>query len=207
MPFPVPPEMPMRLLIIDDHPMTAAGLASLLQGHYPEADIRTSPGLPEQSGALDGCDYIFLDMHLPGLPFRQLLEHLRGQEHKIILISAFPEQDAVDMARQRGVRGLLPKNVDIARIVDGFGEIRRGADVFLDAQGHTQNMEARSHVVLTQRQQEIFAVLLDGLSNKQIARKLDISEYTVKEHVTAILNIHGARNRLELILQYRPPVV
>lgn len=196
----------MRLLIIDDHPMTAAGLKSLLQGHYPEAVIDTCPHLPEISGACADCDYLFLDMHLPDLPFRDLLEALRGLEHKIILISALPEPEAVALARQRGVRGLLPKNVDIARIVEGFEAIRRGENIFLDAQGRPQESVAQPRTGLTQRQQEILEALLGGLSNKQIARKLGISEYTVKEHVTTILGLHGARNRLELILQLRPPV-
>ena len=61
---------------------------------------------------------------------------------------------------------------------------------------------------MTGRQLEVYEALLGGLSNKQIARKLDISEYTVKDHVTAILNAFGARNRMELLLlQQRPPVV
>ena len=53
---------------------------------------------------------------------------------------------------------------------------------------------------MTERQREIFDALLAGLSNKQIARLLNISEYTVKEHVTAVLAIFGVRNRLELVL-------
>ena len=53
---------------------------------------------------------------------------------------------------------------------------------------------------MTERQRSVFDALLEGLSNKQIARTLGISEHTVKEHVTAILGTFGVKNRLELVL-------
>ncbi len=195
----------MRLLIIDDHPMTCAGLKSLLQGHYPEACIETLHAFDDSVAERRDWDFLFLDMHLPGQPFHELLMALKNRLGKVILISAYPEPAAVELARQRGVRGLLPKNIDIEHLLDGFLRIRNGDSIFLDNSGNplpTGNHKAG----LTERQNEILDALLAGLSNKQIARKYNISEYTVKEHVTAILAAHGVRNRLELLLQHRPPV-
>lgn len=192
----------MRLLIIDDHPMTCAGLQSLLQSHYPDAEI----SLLHDLAALrdEHRDYIFLDMHLPGWAFSDVLDRLAGQLTRVILISASPEAEAVALARARGARGLLPKHIDINLLLDGFRRIQDGEPVFLD--GHGLSLPAAVH--LTGRQREIHQALLAGLSNKQIARKLSISEYTVKEHVTATLAAFGVRSRLELVLlQQRGPVV
>lgn len=197
--------MTMRVLIIDDHPMTCAGLKSLLQGYYPQAHIDTRHALIESDVHELAWDYIFLDMHLPGQPFPDLLSALATRLHTVILISAYPEPTAVELARQRGVLGLLPKNIEIEHIIDGFQRIQRGEAIFLDSQGLAL-LERAQKPRLTKRQGDILGSLLGGLSNKQIARKHDISEYTVKEHVTAILAAYGVSKRLELLLQYRPPV-
>lgn len=195
----------MQILIIDDHPMTCAGLQSLLQSHYPDADVATLHSLDDLDRGMPPCDYIFLDMHLPGFRFRDILTLLADWLPRVILISAYPEQALVDLARRQGVRGLLPKNMDISHLLDGFRRIQAGEPVFLDAQGQQIPGESSGGNYLTERQRDIYEALLGGLSNKQIARKLGISEYTVKEHVAAVLASFGVHSRLELVLQQRSP--
>lgn len=189
----------MRLLIIDDHPMTCAGLKSLLQACYPGAVIDTLHTLhaPPLDNRIAQADFLFLDMHLPGIEFPAVLEALAGHLHRVILISASPEPSAVALARSLGVRGLLLKNADVSAVLEGFQRIQAGEAVFDDANA---SPHAWSRPLLTRRQEEVLKALLAGLSNKQIARELDISEHTVKEHVSAILMAFGARNRLELVL-------
>ena len=190
----------MRLLIVDDHPMTCEGLKTLLQAYYPEARIDAHHGVEALLKTPERWQYIFLDMHLPGVRFAQLLEELRQNLSRVILISASPEPEIVEQARARGVRGLLLKNADVSQILDGFKRIQAGEKVFIEQAGITGGAQPPSEP-MTGRQQEVYDALLGGLSNKQIARKLDISEYTVKDHVTAILTLFGVRNRMELLLQ------
>ena len=90
----------MRLLIIDDHPMTCAGLKSLLQAYYPDASIEARHTPPPPALLAQGWDHIFLDMHLPGFSFRELLDQLEGHLPRVILISA-----ADDLPAGRAVRG------------------------------------------------------------------------------------------------------
>lgn len=187
----------MRLLIVDDHPMTCAGLKSLLQACYAEALIDTRHDAHALDLAAAQYDFIFLDMHLPGIHFVQLLDALHVHLRHVILISASPEPEVVEQARARGVLGLLLKNANAEKILDGFRRIKVGERVFEES---SELLGARQSA-LTARQQQVFDALLGGLSNKQIARKLDISEHTVKDHVTVILTLFGARNRLELLLQ------
>lgn len=196
----------MRLLIVDDHPMTCAGLKSLLQARYPSAEIEASHDvsvLRERNTA----DFIFLDMHLPEVHFGQLLQEIHALLHRVILISANPEQDIVEQAKARGVRGLLLKNADAGQILEGFRQILDGGK-FFDERFELLGGRPAPAATLTARQQDVYSALMGGLSNKQIARKLGISEYTVKEHVASVLQLLGVRNRMELVLQQqRAPTV
>ncbi|PTQ88367.1 LuxR C-terminal-related transcriptional regulator [Agitococcus lubricus] len=192
----------MRLLIIDDHPMTCAGLKSLLQAYYSPVDIEARHSAVDVLALAAGADYIFLDMHLPDMGFLAMLELLAPYMSRVILISAAPELGAVQQAKNRGARGLLLKNADVNHILEGFKRIQAGEKVFDDIEA-----ESTAYVdMLTERQRSVFDALLAGLSNKQIARVLAISEHTVKEHVTAILSIFGVRNRLELVLSQQHKV-
>ncbi len=191
----------LRLLIVDDHPMTCVGLQSLLQSCYPDALIDSLHDANTLAARGHGYDFIFLDMHLPGVRFGELLEHLHALCGRLILISADPEPEIVEQGRACGVRGLLLKNADADQLLDGFRRIRGGARVFAESGSLFGARPVPTE--LTVRQRQIFEALIGGLSNKQIARKLEISEYTVKEHVTSVLSHFGARNRLELLLQTR----
>jgi len=189
----------MRLLIIDDHPMTCIGLRSLLQSCYPDAQIEMQHHTAGLAATGARWDYIFLDMHLPGVRFVPLLEEIHALMSRVILISANPEPEIVEQARARGVRGLLLKNADTPLLLDGFRRIQGGERVFNESDELIGARHAPAE--LTARQKDIYEALVGGLSNKQIARKLGISEHTVKEHVTSVLGFFGARNRLELLLQ------
>ena len=106
-------------------------------------------------------------------------------------------------ARKVGIKETL--GTDAPQILEGFRRIRAGERVF--SESHDLIGARRAPPELSARQQEVYDALIGGLSNKQIARKLSISEHTVKDHVTAVLSYFGARNRLELLLLHqRPPL-
>jgi DNA-binding NarL/FixJ family response regulator len=185
----------MKLLIIDDHPMVSAGLKSMLEVHYPSAYIAVHNKFSKTDIIATNWDYIFLDMHIPEYSFSEILDALLEQVKQIILISAYPEQHLIEIARKYGVRGFLHKNSNIEKIIETFQRIQTGECVFMDADGVDF-----IRIKLTNRQVVIIEDVLKGLSNKQIARKFNISENTVKEHVSAILVAYGVGNRLDLLL-------
>ncbi len=193
----------MKLLIVDDHPMTCAGLQGLLQAHWREAEVAVLHDFTPEVPAGD-WDHLFLDIHLPGHTFSDVLATLAPRLGQVVLISAYPQPAAVALARQQGVCGVPPKNIDIGLIIDGFRRILLGERVFIGNDGQAMPWASEAPA-LTARQQDTLQSLLAGLSNKQIARKLGISEHTVKEHVTAILAAYGVKNRLELLLQRQAP--
>ena len=195
----------MKLLIVDDHPMTCAGLQGLLQAHWREAEVAVLHDFSPAVTTRD-WDHLFLDIHLPGHAFADVLAALGPRLPRVVLISAYPQPADVAQARQLGVSGVLPKNIDIQLIIDGFRRILQGERVFIGNDGQALPWPAEPTApALTARQHDTLQALLAGLSNKQIARKLGISEHTVKEHVTAILAAYGVKNRLELLLQRQAP--
>jgi DNA-binding NarL/FixJ family response regulator len=189
----------MKLLIVEDHPMVSAGLKSMLESHYPQAHIIVHNTFSQDDILATDSDFIFLDMHLPQHTFSEMLDALNAHVQHIILISAYPEPHLVELARQRGVRGLFHKTNDTSLIIETFQRIQNGENVFMDEDGTDG-----AKIKLTNRQIVIIEDVLKGLSNKQIARKFNISENTVKEHVSAILIAYGARNRLDLLLKNSP---
>lgn len=193
----------MQILIIDDHPLTCAGLHSLLSANFPDARLHACYTADSAKRHLEAHtpDWIFLDIHLPDDPSYSLFQWLQTTPAllRTILISAEVETRFLRQALAAGVRGFIPKSADPKLLLDGFAEIRSGK-VFVPAQ-HVNHLDTPKGPALTQRQQAVYALLLKGHANKVIARELNLSEHTVKEYVSAILSVYGVSSRLELVLQ------
>lgn len=198
----------MRILIIDDHPLTCAGLRSLLSVAYPDAEVMSVHGAQDARALLENdaqtsqaADWIFLDIHLPDDPEWLLFKWLCAGQwiSKTILISAEMDGDALRNALGMGVRGFIPKSADPDMVLEGFDAIRRG-QVYLPPQlaGLAKQPPGKQ---LSPRQKEVLALLLQGSPNKVIARQLNLTLNTVKEYVSVLLEIHGVSNRLELVLK------
>lgn len=195
----------MKLLIVDDHPMTGFGLKALLEAKRSHWQVQV---VPDASVLRQGdwpWNLVILDMHMPGETFSDLLEELQRRISRVVMISANPEADLVERAKARGARGLLLKNARPESLLADLDRIVAGEAVFNESDELFGSISAPDH--LTSRQQEVYRGLVSGLSNKQIARKLEISEHTVKEHVAAVLAAMGVRTRMELILKDQNTVV
>ncbi|MBI1890069.1 MAG: response regulator transcription factor [Burkholderiales bacterium] len=198
----------MRIMIIDDHPLTCAGLASLLASAHVSALIEKVHTAEAARAALLGqneVDWLFLDIHLPDDPELRLFNWIRETSWaaKTVLISAEMDGNLLSDALASGMRGFIPKSADPELVLEGFDAIRLGA-VFLPPQfsrleKNTSGDAARKP--LSPRQQEVLGYLLQGSPNKVIARELDLALHTVKEYVSAIFKIYGVSNRLELLLK------
>ncbi len=195
----------MKLLIVDDHPMTGFGLKALLEAKRSNWQVQVAPDVSALRHADWPWDLVILDMHMPGETFAELLEELQKKICRVVMISANPEADLVERAKARGARGLLLKNAQPESILEDLDRIVAGEFVFNESDKLFGSI--RTPELLTSRQQEVYRGLVSGLSNKQIARKLDISEHTVKEHVAAVLAAMGVRTRMELILKDQNTVV
>lgn len=201
----------MRILIVDDHPLTCNGLRLLLQASYPSAEIvalHTASAAQQELDEARPFDWIFLDIGLPDDPQRNLLARLREPSLaiKTVLISAQIHHELIRDALQAGIRGFIPKSADPELVLDGVRRIFQG-EIYLPPEltslpGAEHGTDMRP---LSIRQQQVLALILRGCPNKTIARELDLTLNTVKEYVSTLLKLHSVASRLELVLRLRPP--
>ena len=198
--------MPIRVLIVDDHPVVRQGLRVLLEvqdgievtgeaGDGPTALARAAEQQP---------DVILLDLKLPGLDGLAVLEQLKNTTAKVLVLTSVTDPVAAGRAMRGGAAGVLYKDVDpdalvraIRAVHDGHLLLAPGAADTLLRPGSWQN---RGLDALTAREREVLAELAQGRSNREIARALHVSEKTVKAHVSSVLAKLGVQDRTQAAL-------
>lgn len=205
-----------RVLIADDHPLYRDALRTVVPQACPSAEIHeacTQAEVLEQVVSDSSFDLIVLDLNLPGAVGYSCLRQTRqiAGLTPIIVVSALDEPATMGEAVMAGATAYVPKSaprkvlVDAIRIImDGGTYMPAGAmSALRDAQTALSFPGAVSKEDLTTRQQRVLRLLAEGFSNKHIARDLDISEITVKAHVSAILKKLGVANRVQAALEAR----
>lgn len=199
----------MHILIIDDHPLTCQGLASLLSSSVPGTSVQMAHTTADARAALSSAqppDWLFLDIQLPDDPQRHFFTDLCTTPwvRQTVLMSGDVDHALLRTALGAGARGFMPKSADPAMVLAGFEAVRRG-EVYLPAalSALLQSAPPEVHAgkTLSPRLRDVQMRILRGASNKAIAREFSISEHTVKEYVSSVLAYHGVGNRLALILK------
>ncbi len=193
-----------RLLIIDDHALFRTGMKLILTqvgkvGHVTEAStIKEAFTLTDQH-----FDIILLDIHMPGLNGIDGIKPLREKfgSIPITILSASTESADISKAKSYGACGFINKAAAANEMIAQINLIINGEQCFrdYDFSNPTKIIEKLSDK-LTNRQMEVLIHLCEGLPNKLIARALEMSENTVRVHVSAILSTLGATNRTEAII-------
>ena len=207
------PQVNYEFLIVDDHPLYRAALRLAVAAVCPESAFLEADSVAGLFGALElhpRADLLLLDLNLPGACGFSALAHLRGlrPELPVIVVSAMDDVRVVRQALAFGAQGFLSKSADAATIGHGIQAALRGetvipAGVTLNPQTETDAAAldvAQRMAQLTPQQFRVFGMLCAGRLNKQIAYELQITEKTVKAHMTAILRKFGAANRTQAVL-------
>jgi DNA-binding NarL/FixJ family response regulator len=198
------------VLIADDHPVVRQGLRVLLS---LEEDIEVTgeaadgPEAVELTAALVP-DVVLLDLKLPGLDGLGVLADLRerGVASRVLVLTSVTDPSSVLVAMRAGAGGFLYKDVDPEALVRAVRAVRDGQTVLApEASGALLRAHARASEVaglgaLTAREREVLAQLAEGRSNRQIARLLQMSEKTVKTHVSSVLAKLGVADRTQAAL-------
>lgn len=200
-----------RVLLVDDHNLFRSGIKLLLQRN-PEFQV-----VGEASDGLEGVkrakelkpDIVLLDMHMPGLNGREAVQliHQDQPSSHIVMLTVSEDEDDLAHCLQAGAAGYLLKNIDADYLLASLKKIMEGESVIsaemtakLVAQlrkGPAQAPSPSDADKLTPKEREVLAQLAAGLSNKEIARKLDVAESTVKIHLQSILRKLGLSNRVQ----------
>jgi len=202
----------MNLLLIDDHALFREGLRALLGNISPDVMVFESASV---EGAIDECNLtpfrmVLLDLGLSQSGGMATLEQFRAGVPATPVVVLSGERDAalIRNAIECGAVGYIPKSHTAEQMIAALRFVLSGG-VYLPpevleaeraAAGQpVSTMERERFQLLSPRQQQVARLLLQGQANKAIARELELSEGTVKAHVSAIYQIIGARNRVEAV--------
>ncbi|RQO73193.1 DNA-binding response regulator [Aquitalea sp. FJL05] len=205
---------PIRILLVDDHTLFRSGLKALLQ-RQSDFDI-----IGEAADGLEGVklceqlkpDVVLLDIDMPQMNGREALAQIMVSQPQLAVLMLTVSEDGEDLAEclKLGARGYLLKNINadfllasIRRAVDGDSVLSPEMTSRLLQQLRsvdTQKNKPTGLDQLTQREREILAWLSRGISNKEIARALDLAESTIKVHVQNILRKLNLNGRVQAAL-------
>jgi DNA-binding NarL/FixJ family response regulator len=193
-------EPPERIVIADDHPVFRDGLRLVLQRVAPEAEIAEAVNWQEvldvaRNGAPPST--FILDLLFPGLEIGRSIGALRREfrQASIIVMSMVNDQDVIERVVREGADGFIGKDISPAEVTAAVLAIRDGEFIVRStATGVSQPVD-RTVPPLTTRQKEVLALVTKGQSNKEIARQLGISPFTVRIHVSALLRLLGVSSR------------
>jgi len=193
-----------HVLLIDDHALFRTGMKLILTQVGQVSSVTEASSIKEAFGlASNDFDIILLDIQMPGLNGIDGIKPLKEKfgNTPIVILSASTEANDANKAKQLGASGFMNKASAADEMISRIQRILKGETCFGNYDcGNDVDLTEKVSSKLTTRQIEVLIHLCEGKPNKLIARKLDMSENTVRVHVSAILNTLGASNRTEAIL-------
>ncbi|MEZ8144087.1 DNA-binding response regulator [Enterovibrio norvegicus FF-33] len=204
------------IVIADDHPLFRNALFQSVHMAISGANLLEADSLDSLSALLEkepDIDLLLLDLKMPGANGMSGLIHLRVQypELPIVVVSASEEASVVRQVKANGAVGFIPKSSDMRELINSLNQVLDGEPCFpegVDFSGHSDEESLMEKVAsLTPQQYKVLGMLSDGLLNKQIAYELNVSEATIKAHMTAIFRKLGVKNRTQavILLQHSSP--
>ena len=201
-----------KVIVADDHPLFREALGLALQKALGGVDIVEAGNMAELervSREHEQADLVLLDLHMPGVQGFSALIYLRAHhpELPVCIISANDSPVVMQRAMDHGAAAFIHKSASVDEIRDALqcvlaGDIWYPSELDTTTNGtHHEELDIAERIgELTPQQFRVLMMVAEGLLNKQIAWELDISEATVKAHMTAIFRKLGVSNRTHAVL-------
>lgn len=206
----------LKLLVVEDHALVREGLVRLLA---QVEDVDSVIGKPDFESALalldaeEDFDLILLDLALPGIDGFAGLDILRKRFPSIpvAVVSAFDDVPTVTRVMNLGASGFIPKAFSGEALLSAVREVLDG-NIFLPASSSGARLDSLAplptsgvsvqpvEIGLTDRQSQVLALMVRGMSNRDIAEQLELSEGTVKIHATAVFKTLGVSSRTQALV-------
>ncbi|MFZ0162442.1 MAG: response regulator transcription factor [Trebonia sp.] len=186
------------VLIVDDHPVVRQGLRALLE---VQDDMTVAGEAGDGPAAISLAeslrpDIVLLDLKLPGMDGVAVLRPLRAAGLRVLVLTSATEPSTAAAAVRAGAAGVVYKDIDPAALVRAIRSVHDG-NVLLAPEAVGSLIRGSRADTLTAREREVLAGIADGKSNREIARLLQVSEKTVKAHVSAVLAKLGVQDRTQ----------
>jgi DNA-binding NarL/FixJ family response regulator len=195
-----------RVVLADDHAMVRRGLEQLLSA---QPDIEVVGTAPDGAVAValvrqTQPDVVLMDLQMPVLDGVEATKQIVADsgDTQVVVLTSFSDSERIVAAIDAGAVGYLLKDAEPEAVIEGLRAAARGESP-LHPRAARELLTARSSglgIELTPREREVLALVRAGLANKQIARRLAISERTVKAHLTSVFQRIGVVDRTQAAL-------
>ena len=215
----------MKILIADDHELFLNGLSFILKENINSPEITTANCYTDVFNILEenkNFDLIITDLAMPGSDWFSALSkiHKKAPETPIVVISAVFDKEILQKTLDIGVSGYIPKTSSNNLIISAINLVLAGG-IYVPHDLLYTNISKSTNILnplkkldqisenepqserkkLTERQIDIIKCIASGLSNKEIAYKLNLTEGTIKVHITIILKILNVKNRTSAVIE------
>lgn len=207
-----------KTLLVDDHALVRAGMSMLLSSLSPDIDVSEAPDVDSALAILrDQPDMtlVLLDLQMPGFVDLQALLHIRkhAEDVPVVVLSGDDREHLVHDAIEAGAMGFIHKSIEpkamllaLDVIMSGGvylpqGVVMRSAEAVTARPSPETTKQKLAEMGITDRQADALFGVVQGKSNKVIARELHIAESTVKSHLIAVYNSFGVNTRTQLVYE------
>jgi two-component system NarL family response regulator len=192
----------LRIMLVDDHYLVRMGLASII-GLEPDMTVCAEASTGEQARAMYRTakpDVTLMDLRLPGMSGSETIQAIRSEfpDARIVMISTYVCDEEIYGALQAGAMAYLVKSVQREELTTAIRKAAAGQR-HIPAEVAARLADRVSRSQLSTREIEVLRLLVSGRRNREIATALDITEGTVKLHVSSILGKLGATDRTEAV--------
>ena len=205
--------MTRQIIVADDHPLFREALKAAVGRLEPETGFIEADSVAALLAAVEAepdADLLLLDLNMPGAQGFNALAHVRGSRPglPVAIVSADDDPQTIAAALRYGAQGFISKSTEAAQIGRAVEAVLAG-EIYTPPGYHPPRgvpsgdedlLVARRIADLTPQQFRVLGALCSGQLNKQIAYDLDVSEATVKAHVTAVLRKLGVATRTQAVL-------
>lgn len=193
---------PIRILIVDDHPVMCSGLSNMLNAQERMTVIGTTGSGSEalKFVAREKPDLMLLDLRMPGMDGISVLRALQSVEAppKVLVLTSYEQDELIYQAIRAGAQGYLLKDTSETELIAAITVVQAGRRYIpIDIAARLADRMMRSD--LTPRELQTLELLAKGSTNKQIAAALSLSDYTIRHYVNNIMEKLKVSDRTEAV--------
>jgi len=187
-----------RVLVVDDHPVVRRGLHSMLDGESGISVVGMASSGEEGLQLAENPDVVLLDLRMADMGGVEVIQALRAarRESRVLVLTNYQLDEDIFNAIEAGALGYLLKSASQEEVIEAIRAVSQGKRRIPPALA-VRLAEHLGRSALSGREQEVLELVVDGLTNKEIARALGISDITARNHVISLLSKLNAKDRTE----------